>query len=31
VPTVAPLREYVKAGALVSFGTILAAHRRRAA
>jgi putative ABC transport system substrate-binding protein len=31
LPTVAPLREYVKAGALVSFGTNLAAHRRRAA
>jgi putative ABC transport system substrate-binding protein len=31
LPTVAPLREYVKAGALVSFGTSLAAHRRRAA
>lgn len=31
LPTIAPLREYVKAGALVSFGTSLAAHRRRAA
>jgi putative ABC transport system substrate-binding protein len=31
LPTVAPLREYVKAGALMSFGTSLAAHRRRAA
>jgi putative tryptophan/tyrosine transport system substrate-binding protein len=31
LPIVAPLREYVKAGALVSFGTSLAAHRRRAA
>lgn len=29
--TVAPLREYVKAGALLSFGNSLAAHRRRAA
>jgi putative ABC transport system substrate-binding protein len=31
LPTIAPLREYVKAGALVSFGASLAAHRRRAA
>ena len=31
LPTLAPLREYVKAGALMSFGTSLAAHRRRAA
>ena len=31
LPTIAPLREYVKAGALVSFGTSLAAQRRRAA
>jgi len=31
LPTVAPLREYAKAGALMSFGTSLAAHRRRAA
>jgi putative ABC transport system substrate-binding protein len=31
LPTIAPLREYVKAGALLSFGTSLAAHRRRAA
>jgi putative ABC transport system substrate-binding protein len=30
LPTVAPIREYVKAGALMSFGTSLAAHRRRA-
>ena len=31
VATVAPLREYVKAGALMSFGTSLPAQRRRAA
>ena len=31
LPTIAPLREYVKAGALVSFGTSLSTHRRRAA
>jgi putative ABC transport system substrate-binding protein len=31
IPTIAPLREYVKASALLSFGTSLAAHRRRAA
>lgn len=31
LPTIAPLREYVKAGALMSFGASLAAHRRRAA
>ncbi len=31
VPSVAPLREYVKAGALMSFGTNLPAQRRRAA
>lgn len=31
VPTLAPLREYVEAGALMSFGMNLAAHRRRAA
>ncbi len=31
VPAVAPLREYVKAGALISFGTSLPAQRRRAA
>jgi putative ABC transport system substrate-binding protein len=29
--TVAPLKEYVQAGALLSFGTNLPAHRRRAA
>jgi putative tryptophan/tyrosine transport system substrate-binding protein len=31
LPTVAPLREYVQAGALISYGASLAAHRRRAA
>lgn len=31
LPTVAPLREYVEAGALISYGASLAAHRRRAA
>ena len=31
LPSVSPLREYVKAGALFSVGTSLAAHRRRAA
>ena len=31
LPTISPLREYVKAGALMSFGASLAAHRRRAA
>jgi putative ABC transport system substrate-binding protein len=31
LPTIAPLREYVKAGALMSFGTSLPTHRRRAA
>jgi putative ABC transport system substrate-binding protein len=31
LPIIAPLREYVKAGALMSFGTSLAAHRRKAA
>jgi putative tryptophan/tyrosine transport system substrate-binding protein len=31
LPTVAPLREYVDAGALMSFGMSLSAHRRRAA
>lgn len=31
VPTITPLREYVKAGALMSYGPSLAAHRRRAA
>ena len=31
LPTIAPLREYVKAGALMSFGANLAAQRRRAA
>ena len=31
VPSIAPLREYVKAGALMSFGTSLPAQRRRAA
>src|SRR5215210_6186988 len=31
VPTLAPLREFVDAGALVSLGASLAAHRRRAA
>jgi putative ABC transport system substrate-binding protein len=31
VPAVAPLREYVKAGTLMSFGTNLPAQRRRAA
>ena len=31
LPTVAPLKEYVQAGALVSYGTSLSAHRRRAA
>ena len=31
LPTIAPLREYVDAGALISYGASLAAHRRRAA
>ncbi len=31
LPTLAPLREYAEAGALLSFGMNLAAHRRRAA
>jgi len=31
LPTVTPLKEYVQAGALMSFGTSLPAHRRRAA
>jgi putative ABC transport system substrate-binding protein len=31
LPTIAPLRDYVRAGVLVSFGASLAAHRRRAA
>ena len=31
LPTLAPLREYVQAGGLLSFGTSLSAHRRRAA
>jgi putative tryptophan/tyrosine transport system substrate-binding protein len=31
LPTVTPLREYVDAGALISYGASLAAHRRRAA
>lgn len=31
LPLVAPLREYVSAGALLSFGMSLAAHRRQAA
>jgi putative ABC transport system substrate-binding protein len=31
IPTIAPLREYAKAGALLSFGVNLPAHRRRAA
>jgi putative ABC transport system substrate-binding protein len=31
VPSVAPLREYASAGALLSFGTNLPAQRRRAA
>ena len=31
LPTVAPLREYVDAGALISYGPSLAAQRRRAA
>lgn len=31
LPTLAPLREYVEAGALVSFGVSLPANRRRAA
>ena len=31
LPTIAPLREYVRAGALMSSGPSLAAHRRRAA
>ena len=31
LPTMAPLREYVKAGALISYGASLAAHRRNAA
>ena len=31
VPMLAPLKEYVQAGGLLSFGTSLAAHRRRVA
>jgi putative tryptophan/tyrosine transport system substrate-binding protein len=31
LPSLAPLREYVQAGGLLSFGTSLSAHRRRAA
>jgi putative ABC transport system substrate-binding protein len=31
LPTIAPLREYVQAGSLMSFGMSLSAHRRRAA
>jgi putative ABC transport system substrate-binding protein len=31
LPIIAPLREYVKAGALMSLGTSLSAHRRKAA
>jgi putative ABC transport system substrate-binding protein len=31
LPTLAPLKEYVQAGGLLSFGTNLPAHRRRAA
>jgi putative ABC transport system substrate-binding protein len=31
LPTVAPLKEYVQAGSLLSLGTSLPAHRRRAA
>jgi putative tryptophan/tyrosine transport system substrate-binding protein len=31
LPTLMPLREYVQAGGLLSFGTSLSAHRRRAA
>jgi len=31
LPTVTPLKEYVQAGALLSYGTSLPAHRRRAA
>jgi putative ABC transport system substrate-binding protein len=31
LPTLAPLKEYVQAGGLLSYGTILPAHRRRAA
>ena len=31
LPTLTPLREYVQAGGLLSFGTSLSAHRRRAA
>jgi putative ABC transport system substrate-binding protein len=31
LPSVAPLREYVQAGSLLSFGSSLPAHRRRAA
>jgi putative ABC transport system substrate-binding protein len=31
LPIVAPLREYVEAGAFMSFGMSLSAHRRRAA
>ncbi len=31
LPTLAPLKEYVQAGGLLSFGTSLPAHRRRAA
>jgi putative ABC transport system substrate-binding protein len=31
LPTVAPLREYVDAGALISYGASVAAHRRQAA
>src|SRR4030095_16212271 len=31
IPTIAPLREYVKAGTLASFGASVASRRRRAA
>jgi len=31
LPTLMPLREYVQAGSLLSYGINLAAHRRRAA
>jgi putative ABC transport system substrate-binding protein len=31
LPTLAPLREYVQAGGLISYGASLSAHRRRAA
>jgi putative ABC transport system substrate-binding protein len=31
LPSLAPLREYAQAGGLMSFGTSLSAHRRRAA